>query len=533
MQDALSSQRTNNARPSLSSKLAPTHLFTPVVLSILVTETAERFAYFGFRALLVLFFTKDLFLDENTAISAFAFTTCLANFSPLLGAMLAERSGRFRTILGFGCLYAVGLMILTHAAFLQGDSQGDPYRANGVADSLRTLFWKRALTCAGLFLVCIGTGGIKPVVNIFGADQVALRDPSITAIQSKNYPTHSDCEEEEIVGRTAASQTHLEVASTQDDDEHAVREFFNFFYFCINVGAVASFAVVPIIKVHFGFGVAFLLPTLFMVFALCIFYSKRKQYIHRDQHNDHAQIEGPKLATTFRICLQLIRQKIGSNLHHPRHKGTWRNAHIHQLVSQRDEAELQQDPIRGLAARTPTDRIQDIFQSEPAQSSSPMHKTTSWAQNQVELEDAYRALQILPIMSMLPMFWMLYDQQGSVWTLQASRMALHGLAPEQLNMLNPLEIMIFIPLFDRVIYPSMEERKWNIPPLRRMGWGMVLASLSFIVSGVLEQVIEMSPTSSVHVLWQVPQITILSVGEIFLSVTGLEVSTRQDETREG
>jgi dipeptide/tripeptide permease len=526
MHDDLSNQRTNNTRHSLLSKMAPTHLFTPVVLSILVTETAERFSYFGFRALLVLYFTNDLFLDENTAISAFAYTTCLANFSPLLGAMVAERAGRFRTILGFGCLYAIGLMILTHAAFLQDDIQGDPYRANGVGESLRTLFWKRALTCVGLALVCMGTGGIKPVVNIFGADQVALRDRSTTADESNTYPTHRASEEEEIIGRTATTQTSLEVLSTQDGDDHAVREFFNFFYFCINLGAVTSFAVIPIVKVHFGFGVAFLLPTLFMVFALCLFYSKRNQYIHRDQHDDRAQHEGSKLATTFRICFQLIRQRIGSNL--PR---TWRNPHNHQLISQRDDAEPQQEQIHGLVARTRIDVSQDIFQSEPGQSSSDVNTTTSWAQNQVELEDARQALQILPIMAMLPIFWMLYDQQGSVWTLQASRMALHGLEPEQLNMLNPLEIMIFIPLFDRVIYPAMEERKWNIPPLRRMGWGMVLAALSFIMSGVLEQAIELSPMGAVNVMWQVPQITILAVGEIFLSVTGLEVSTRQDDTR--
>jgi POT family proton-dependent oligopeptide transporter len=50
------------------------------------------------------------------------------------------------------------------------------------------------------------------------------------------------------------------------------------------------------------------------------------------------------------------------------------------------------------------------------------------ARNQ-QLSDAAQALHVMPIMGMLPMFWMLYDQQGSVWTLQATRMDLHGIQP--------------------------------------------------------------------------------------------------------
>ena len=143
-------------------------------------------------------------------------------------------------------------------------------------------------------------------------------------------------------------------------------------------------------------------------------------------------------------------------------------------------------------------------------------------------QDAAQALHVLPILFMLPIFWMLYDQQGSVWTLQASRMALHGLQPEQLNVLNPIEIMIFIPLFDQILYPWFDSHGFNIQPLRRMQYGMFLASLSFLVSGILENYIQQQqPFESVHVAWQIPQITILTVAEILLSVTGLEFAYAQ------
>mmetsp|Transcript_2357 Transcript_2357/g.6512 ORF Transcript_2357/g.6512 Transcript_2357/m.6512 type:complete len:239 (-) Transcript_2357:243-959(-) len=106
-------------------------------------------------------------------------------------------------------------------------------------------------------------------------------------------------------------------------------------------------------------------------------------------------------------------------------------------------------------------------------------------------------------------------------------MALHGLEPEELNILNPLEIMIFIPLFDQIVYPFMENHDWDISPTSRIKYGMYIASLSFAASSVLEVYIQSQPPSSVHVAWQVPQITIITIAEIFVNVTGLEFAYAQ------
>jgi POT family proton-dependent oligopeptide transporter len=130
-------------------------------------------------------------------------------------------------------------------------------------------------------------------------------------------------------------------------------------------------------------------------------------------------------------------------------------------------------------------------------------------------------------MLFFPIFWMLYDQQSSVWILQATRLDLHGLEPEQLNVLNPLEIMVFIPLFDIQIYPRLERRGFNIQPLRRMEYGMFLAAVSFLTSAWLEHYIQTQPSLSVSVALQIPQITILTVAEILLNVTGLEFAYSQ------
>lgn len=443
---------------------------TPVVLCILITETAERFSYFGFRAILVLYLTRALEYDEATAIALFAYMTCLAYLSPILGALLADgHFGRYTTILLFGCIYATGLVILTVGAFMDSSD----------------LDTKRLLTFLGLLLVCLGTGGIKPCVSAFGADQVAN--------QGQNNDEGSCSlmtEGSHIVGTEPCSHDTNGDKKPVDDAESRVRAFFASFYFCINLGAVTSIFIIPILRANFGFGAAFLTPTIFIMLAMLAFLSKSNEYVH----HDHGETS---LATTFRLCWWLLRKRI-SNISLVHRYFPCIRPSRHPLMNSAPESSANNDEVN--------------------------HDDADTAWNR-QLSDAAQALHVMPIMGMLPIFWLLYDQQGSVWTLQATRMALHGLQPEQLNVVNPVEIMIFIPLFDRCIYPAMERRGWNISHLRRMGWGMLLAAMSFFMSGILESRIESRQAhgaAQVHVLWQLPQITILAIAEIFLSVTGLE-----------
>ncbi|XP_025768934.1 solute carrier family 15 member 2 isoform X1 [Puma concolor] len=90
----------------------------------------------------------------------------------------------------------------------------------------------------------------------------------------------------------------------------------------------------------------------------------------------------------------------------------------------------------------------------------------------------------------LPMFWALLDQQGSRWTLQATRMngnlGVFVLQPDQMQVLNPLLVLIFIPLFDLVIYQLVSKCGINFSSLRKMAVGMILASLAFAVAAAVE-----------------------------------------------
>uniref|UniRef100_A0A8C9BS29 Solute carrier family 15 member 2 n=1 Tax=Phocoena sinus TaxID=42100 RepID=A0A8C9BS29_PHOSS len=98
----------------------------------------------------------------------------------------------------------------------------------------------------------------------------------------------------------------------------------------------------------------------------------------------------------------------------------------------------------------------------------------------------------------LPMFWALLDQQGSRWTLQATRMngnlGFFVLQPDQMQVLNPFLVLIFIPLFDLVIYPLVSKCGINFTSLRKMAVGMILACLAFAVAATVEiKINEMAP----------------------------------------
>ncbi len=119
-------------------------------------------------------------------------------------------------------------------------------------------------------------------------------------------------------------------------------------------------------------------------------------------------------------------------------------------------------------------------------------------------------------------------QQSSTWTLQAESMRLHGLQPEQIGVLNPVLIMILLPLFDGVIYPAIKKCKLDFTPLKRMGMGMIIGAVAFALSaGVEYKISSASEAKSISVFWQLPQIVLISVGEILISVTGLEFAYTQ------
>lgn len=197
---------------------------------IIATEGAERFSYYGMRAILTTFLVTQFFNPgADPALQAAAeaeanarthFFVSLAYFMPLVGALLADGLfGRYRVILGFALVYCLG-----HACLALFDSHLEGFMA-------------------GLFLLALGAGGIKANVSAFVGTQFVdrLDRPGQEALLARAY---------------------------------------GWFYFSINAGAVVAMALTPWLLATRGPAWAFGVPGLFMALATLLFWLGRRHYRH-------------------------------------------------------------------------------------------------------------------------------------------------------------------------------------------------------------------------------------------------------------
>jgi POT family proton-dependent oligopeptide transporter len=125
-------------------------------------------------------------------------------------------------------------------------------------------------------------------------------------------------------------------------------------------------------------------------------------------------------------------------------------------------------------------------------------------------------------------FWSLWDQSGGEWVLQADKMDLHfcGITwlPSQIQAVNAIMILAFIPLFQYLIYPAID-KVFPLTPLRKIGIGLVVTGASFLISAWIET--QLSAGLKPNIGWQLPAYALLTAGEIMVSITSLEFSYTQ------
>ncbi|XP_040912549.1 solute carrier family 15 member 2 [Toxotes jaculatrix] len=228
----------------------------------------------------------------------------------------------------------------------------------------------------------------------------------------------------------------------QFDDENVSerQKFFSIFYMSINAGSLLSTVITPILRSDvqcFGgdcYALAFGVPAALMVVALVVFIAGSGLYKRNPP-------QGNILLEVCNCIGFAIKKRWSRSKHDPQRK--------HWL----DWAE----------EKYPKRLIQEIKM----------------------------VLRVLVLYIPLPMFWALFDQQGSRWTLQATRMNMafgdaFTIKPDQIQMLNALLILVFVPIFDLIIYPLVGFCRINITPLRKMATGMIFAALAFGAATLVE-----------------------------------------------
>jgi POT family proton-dependent oligopeptide transporter len=362
-----------------------TEKMPPGIPYIIGNEAAERFSFYGMRTILVVFMVKYLHLldgsgglpmSDNQAVENFHQFASWVYFTPLFGAIIADVFlGKYRTILLLSLVYCLG-----HAALA----------CMGVfGHSPQWLY-------AGLFLICIGSGGIKPCVSAHVGDQFGTRN------------------------------------------HHLLSKIYNWFYFSINFGSTFSTLATPWLLERWGPHWAFGVPGVLMALATFMFWLGRNRFVHIP----------------------------------PSGWGFLKEA-------------LSRDGIVALC-------------------------------------------KLIPLFIFIAVFWALFDQTSSSWVLQAEQMNLNFLGitwlQSQIQGVNPVLVLVYIPLFTFIIYPWIN-RIYPLTPLRKIGLGMILMTCSFALTTLIQTWIDAGQRPSVG--WQIGAFAIITASEILVSIVGLEFAYTQ------
>ena len=187
--------------------------YPPQIRFIIGNEGCERFSFYGMRAILVAYMVDWLAMPAHEAKAAYHWFMMACYLTPLAGGWLADRLwGRYRVVLWLSLGYVAG-----HATIALWETR-----------------WGLA---AGLALIAIGSGGIKPCVSALVGDQF------------------------------------------RPDQRRLLERVFAAFYWIINLGSFSAKLAIPAILRWRGPSLAFAVPGVLMAVALLVFWAGRRRYV--------------------------------------------------------------------------------------------------------------------------------------------------------------------------------------------------------------------------------------------------------------
>ena len=137
---------------------------------LFVTEMAERFSYYGMRALFTLYMVAALF-STTDAFQIYGSYTGLVYLTPLLGGYIADRYwGNRRSIITGGIIMAIGqFLMFASACFVKQSIFKDPTMGGAIDPSIDNMISK-ILMFSGLAALILGNGFFKPNISTMVGD---------------------------------------------------------------------------------------------------------------------------------------------------------------------------------------------------------------------------------------------------------------------------------------------------------------------------------------------------------------------------
>ncbi|OXA37972.1 hypothetical protein Fcan01_27261 [Folsomia candida] len=328
------------------------------------------------------------------------------------------------------------------------------------------LILNRTITILGLLCVALAAGAIKPCITAFGGDQFKL-----------------------------------------PDQEKELNSFFPFLYIWINLSLLVAGLVTPILRRDvscFGkescYSLAFAVPFTFIVLSV------------RITPNSPNSFETP-----FSTLNKCEISQIDVNFCYPNLSAVafWigRRDYRHIIVNEN---------VVGKFLRCIRFAIVRKFTSSSGSDKVRKH-WLDYAEVEYSAQfigNVKAVLDVLVLFIPVIIFWAVYEQQFSTWAFQAERMngviGSYEVPPDQVATLNFILTFLFLPVFEQLIFPLLSKCNLLTKSMHRVVFGFICSTLAYVCCYVVELRIEASELKTIHVVWLLPQYTLMSVAEVMV-----------------
>ncbi|KAJ6818136.1 protein NRT1/ PTR FAMILY 8.1-like [Iris pallida] len=445
---------------------------------ILGNECCERLAYYGISTNLVSYLTKKL--HQGNALAARNVTTWQGTcyLTPLIGAVLADAYwGRYWTIAVFSTIYFIGMGTLTLSASVPAFKP--PPCAQSVCPEASAVQY--GIFFLGLYLIALGTGGIKPCVSSFGADQFDDTDP----------------------------RERVKKGS-----------FFNWFYFSINIGALISSSFLVWVQDNCGWALGFGIPTLFMGLAIGSFFLGTPLY----------RFQRPGGSPLTRVCQVVVAFIRKWNVPAP-----YDSSLLYELPDKTSA-------IEGSRKLEHTDEIKFL---DKAATVSDLDKEAEGLANPwrlctvTQVEELKILVRMFPIWATGIVFSAVYAQISTMFVEQGmvldTAVGSFTIPPASLSTFDVFSVILWVPLYDRILVPIARRftgKERGFSELQRMGIGLFISILAMAAAALVEirrlqiakadGLIHEKVAVPMSIFWQIPQYFLVGAAEIFTFIGQLE-----------
>jgi POT family proton-dependent oligopeptide transporter len=219
---------------------------------------------------------------------------------------------------------------------------------------------------------------------------------------------------------------------------------YNWFYFFINCGAVVGQVGMVYAERYVGFWLAYLIPTIFFLICLPVLFFCKKMYILRPPSGS---VMGPALGLLFKA--------LGNGLSINPVK-TWKNWND----------------------GTMWEKVKPSYLGDA--------KPKWYTFDDAWVDEVARGFTACGVFFWVPIFWLAYRQMDSNLTQMCSTMSLHGVPNDLLNNMDPIAIIIIVPLMDFFVYPALRKYGINFSPIKKITAGFIIGSFAMVWAAVLQ-----------------------------------------------